>query len=166
MINNVTLVGRLAADPELRYTPNGTAVVSFRLAVNRKYKNEDGERAADFIPCVAWAGLAETIAEYAGKGKEIAIEGEIRQNSWTTETGEIRSKLEVYVSHMMFLRDPYGSKNRDEEDIEEIEEAMEEEEKPKRKTRKNTKKKKSEASDDPFADDGKPLEIDDDDLPF
>lgn len=158
MINNVTLVGRLAADPELRYTPNGTAVVSFRLAVNRKYKNEDGERAADFIPCVAWAGLAETIAEYAKKGKEVAIEGEIRQQSWETDEGEKRSRLEVYIKQLMFLRDPNGSRD------EEIEE--EEEEKPKKKTAKKGGTKKKKAKDDPFADDGKPMDIDDDDLPF
>lgn len=129
MINSVTLVGRLAADPELRYTPNGTAVTSFRLAVNRKRKNQDGERDADFIPCVAWSKLAEVIAEHAKKGKEVAIEGEIRQQSWETDEGEKRSKLEVYIKQLMFLRDP-------------------------------------KAKVDPFADDGKPMDIDDDDLPF
>ena len=80
MINSVTLVGRLAADPELRYTPNGTAVTSFRLAVNRKRKNQDGERDAEFIPCVAWSKLAEVIAEHAKKGKRLRLRAKFASN--------------------------------------------------------------------------------------
>ena len=64
MINNTTLVGRLTRDPELRYTGSGIAVVSFNLAVERNYTNAQGERETDFINCVAWRGLAETLANF------------------------------------------------------------------------------------------------------
>lgn len=162
MINNVTLVGRLTYDPDLRYTVNGTAVASFSLAVNRKRKNQDGERGVDFIPCVAWSKAAETIAEYAKKGKELAVEGELRQNSWENEDGERRSRIEVHITSFQFLRDPNGSKADDEE--EEIEEEAEEKPKKKKATKKGSKKKKE--ARDPFEIDEEPLEIDEDDIPF
>ena len=67
MINNLTLVGRLTKDPDLKYTGNGTAVATFTLAVNRNFTNQSGEREADFINCVIWRKPAETLANYAKK---------------------------------------------------------------------------------------------------
>lgn len=145
MINHVVLVGRVVTDPELRYTATGVAVVNFVIAVNRRYKNEEGEREADFIPCVAWRGLAETIAEYVKKRTEIGLQGSLRQNRWETEDGESRSRLEVLVNHFMFT---HGTKR-----VEEV----------KAKTKAKTGKA---FDDDPFAGDGKPLDISEDDLPF
>ncbi|HAQ1466880.1 TPA: single-stranded DNA-binding protein, partial [Enterococcus faecium] len=68
MINNVTLVGRLTKDPDLRYTASGTAVATFTLAVNRNFTNQNGNREADFINCVIWRKPAETMATLAKKG--------------------------------------------------------------------------------------------------
>jgi single-strand DNA-binding protein len=109
MINTVVLVGRLVRDPELRYTTSGVAVARFTVAVNRKRRNSEGERETDFFRCVAWAKLAELIAEHAGKGKEIGIEGELRQNRWETEGGEKRETVEIFLHNMMFLRDAGAS---------------------------------------------------------
>lgn len=72
MINNVVLVGRLTADPNLRYTASGTGVATFTLAVNRNFTNQDGNREADFINCVIWRKSAETLANYARKGSDCA----------------------------------------------------------------------------------------------
>lgn len=149
MINTVVLVGRVVFDPELRYTQNGTAVTNFRLAVNRKRKNQDGDRGADFFTCVAWSGLAEVIAEYAKKGKEMGIEGELRQSVWENDEGQKREKVEVYVNHMMFLRDGNGGTEEEEE---------QEEEKPKKPAAKGKAKGKKKQDID--------IDIDDEDLPF
>ena len=75
MINRVVLVGRLTKDPELRYTPNGIASCRFTVAVNRTFANEQGERDADFISCVAWRKQAENLANYQRKGALIGLEG-------------------------------------------------------------------------------------------
>lgn len=102
-MNTVSMVGRLAQDPELRYTPNGVAVCSFSIAVQRRFTNENGEREADFFPCVAWRGLAETIAEYCRKGKQVAITGSLRQNRWQNDEGENRSRTEIILDTCLFL---------------------------------------------------------------
>ncbi|MBJ1525657.1 single-stranded DNA-binding protein, partial [Enterococcus faecium] len=75
MINNVTLVGRLTKDPDLRYTASGTAVATFTLAVNRNFTNQNGNREADFINCVIWRKPAETMATLAKKGSLIGVVG-------------------------------------------------------------------------------------------
>ena len=79
MLNRVILIGRLATEPELKYTPSGVAVTSFRLAVNRRFKNAQGEREADFIDIVAWRQTAEFAANYLGKGRLVAVEIRIRR---------------------------------------------------------------------------------------
>lgn len=81
MINRVVLVGRLVADPELRFTPNGIASCKFRVAVNRPFKNE-GEQQADFISCVAWRKQAENAANYLKKGSLVGIDGKIQTGSY------------------------------------------------------------------------------------
>ncbi|MEG1095075.1 MAG: single-stranded DNA-binding protein, partial [Lactococcus sp.] len=73
MINNVVLVGRVVRDPELRYTPQNTAVATFTIAVNRRFKNAQGEREADFINCVIWRQSAENLANWAKKGALIGV---------------------------------------------------------------------------------------------
>ena len=78
MFNRVILIGRLTRDPELRYTTNGIAVATFTLAVNRNFKNAQGERETDFIPCVVFRQLAELCANYLSKGKLAALEGRLQ----------------------------------------------------------------------------------------
>ena len=85
MINNVTLVGRLTAAPDLRKTPSNVSALQGTLAVNRNFKNQNGEREADFINFQAWRGTADIIAEYCGKGSLIGITGRIQTRNYVTE---------------------------------------------------------------------------------
>ena len=87
MLNKAILIGRLTADPELRYTQSGTAVANFRLAVDRPFTNQAGEREADFIPIVVWDKQAETCANYLSKGRLVAVEVEFRCVPMKLKTG-------------------------------------------------------------------------------
>ena len=102
MLNNVTLMGRLVADPELKTTQNGTSVVSFRLAVERNYAPQGQERQADFIPCVAWRQTAEFIGKYFGKGRMIAVEGSLQSRNYEDKNGQKRTAYEVIVDQAYF----------------------------------------------------------------
>ena len=82
MINNVVLVGRMTRDAELRYTPQNQAVATFSLAVNRNFKNQNGERDADFINCVIWRQQAENLANWAKKGALVGITGRIQTRNY------------------------------------------------------------------------------------
>lgn len=104
MYNRVTLIGRLAADPELRHTQDGVAVVTFRLAVNRP-KRTDGQQEADFIPCVAFRKLAVTVSEYCKKGRLVLVEGSLRQRQYETQNGEKRTTYDVLAGRVQFLPD-------------------------------------------------------------
>ncbi|HFI0467109.1 TPA: single-stranded DNA-binding protein [Streptococcus suis] len=103
MINNVVLVGRMTRDAELRYTPSNLAVATFTLAVNRPFKNEAGEREADFINCVIWRQSAENLANWAKKGALIAITGSIQTRSYDNQQGQRVNVTEVLVSQFQLL---------------------------------------------------------------
>lgn len=103
MLNRVILIGRLTRDPELKYTPNGNAVSTFTLAVDRNYTNQQGEREADFIPIVAWNKLGETVAHNLVKGRLIAVEGKIRVRSYEAKEGGRRYMTEVVADSVRFL---------------------------------------------------------------
>lgn len=103
MINRVNLIGRLVADPEIRYTQSGLPVVNIRIAVDRNYKNSAGERETDFIRCVAWRKAAELINQYCSKGYMIAVEGALRMNKYQTKEGENRTTYEVEIENFQFL---------------------------------------------------------------
>ena len=90
MLNRVVLIGRLTKDPELRYSPSGVAVTSFTLAVERNYKNAQGEKETDFIPCVVFRQLAELCANYLAKGKLAALEGRIQVRTYEGQDGQKR----------------------------------------------------------------------------
>lgn len=94
-------MGRLTADPELRQTPQGTAVTRFTIAVDRRYKREGGQT-ADFITCVAWRQTAEFICRYFGKGRMIAIEGQIQSRSWDGQDGKRQYATEVIIDNAFF----------------------------------------------------------------
>lgn len=96
MINNVTLVGRMTRDAELRYTPNNVAVATFNLAVNRNFKNEAGEREADFINCVIWRQQAENLANWTKKGQLVGITGRIQTRNYENQQGQ-----RVYVTEVV-----------------------------------------------------------------
>lgn len=111
--NRVNLIGRLTADPDLRRTPNGTAVAELRMAVNRSYQGKDGERRKDvaYIDVTVWDKTAENCCQYLQRGSSIHVDGSLRTDEWTDKTtGEKRSKLKVNGESVQFL----DSKPRDE----------------------------------------------------
>lgn len=101
MLNRAILMGRLVADPELRQTPNGISVVSFRIAVDRNY-SKDRERQADFIDIVAWRQTAEFVSRYFAKGRMIALEGSIQTRSYEDKQGNKRTAVEVVADNVYF----------------------------------------------------------------
>jgi single-strand DNA-binding protein len=103
MMNKVILIGRVANDPELKYTPSGVAVSTFRVAVNRPFTNAQGEREADFIDVVAWRQPAEFAANYLGKGRLVAVEGRLQVRSWQAQDGTRRRQVEVVVDNLKGL---------------------------------------------------------------
>lgn len=105
MLNRIVLIGRLANDPELKYTPSGIPVSTFTLAVNRM-PNSQGERQADFIPIVAWRQSAEFAANYLTKGRLLAVDGRLQIRSWVAQDGTRRKSAEVVAENLKSLDRP------------------------------------------------------------
>ena len=103
MINNVVLVGRMTRDAELRYTPSNQAVATFSLAVNRNFKNQSGEREADFINCVIWRQQAENLANWAKKGALVGITGRIQTRNYENQQGQRVYVTEVVAENFQLL---------------------------------------------------------------
>ena len=106
--NRVILMGNLTRDPELRYTPSGTAVAEFGLAMNRRWKNQSGEwqEEATFVQVEVWARQAETTAQYLSKGRQALVEGRLKLDRWETKEGEKRSRLKVVGERVVFVGSP------------------------------------------------------------
>lgn len=102
-MNKVILIGRLTKDPELRTIASGNATTSFTIAVNRNFTNQNGEREADFINCVAWRKQAENVAKYCTKGSQVAVEGRIQTRSYDAQDGTKRYVTEVVADNVTFL---------------------------------------------------------------
>ena len=109
--NKVMLMGNLTRDPQLSYTPNQLAIVDFGLAVNRKWKGQDGNQREEtcFVDCTSFGRQAETINKYLSKGRPVFIEGRLTFDSWTGQDGTKRSKLKVTVETFQFLPDGRSS---------------------------------------------------------
>lgn len=103
MFNKVILVGRMTADPEIKTTPKGTSTCSFSVACDRQFKDKDGNRKSDFIPCVAWRSLAEFIVKYFQKGSPIGIEGSLETRTYTDKNGNKRTAYEVNADRAFFV---------------------------------------------------------------
>lgn len=140
MLNRVVLVGRLTKDVELKYTPNGVPVATFTLAVNRAFTNQQGEREADFINVVIWRKPAENAANYLKKGSLAGIDGRIQTRNYDGQDGKRVYVTEVLADSVQFLE-------------------------PKREQG-NYQSNDKPNNDDPFLNDGQPVDIKDDDLPF
>ncbi|NGP45212.1 single-stranded DNA-binding protein [Bacillaceae bacterium SIJ1] len=171
MLNRVVLVGRLTRDPELRYTPSGQAVANFTLAVDRPFTNQQGNREADFLNCVVWRRQAENVANFLKKGSLAGVDGRIQSRSYENQEGRRVYVTEVVAESVQFLEpkssrtggesgggygqsDPYyasqggnqgggydgGGYGRQND--------------------------RNAPAADPFADEGQPIDISDDDLPF
>ena len=126
--NKVVILGNLTRDPELRTTPNGQSVASFSLAINRQWRNSEGEtqEAVDFVDCTAWGKVAEIIEQYMEKGRPLLVSGRLQSSSWEQD-GKKRSKLEVVVEDFNFISDGRGgsskpSSSKDDTTIEDIDE--------------------------------------------
>lgn len=148
MINRAVLVGRLTNDMELRYTQSGTAVGSFNLAVNRQFKNADGDREADFVSCVIWRKAAESLANFTHKGSLIGVDGRIQTRNYENKQGTRVYITEVIVENFSLLEPKSENQSG---------------------TQSNTTKPKSSNGTsnptDPFAG-SNPMDIDASDLPF
>lgn len=128
-LNKVMLIGNLTRDPNLRYTPNSTAVASFGIATNRSWTPADGgdkQERVDFHNIVAWSKLAEICGQLLHKGDKVYVDGRIQTRDWKTESGEMRKVTEIVIDNMMLLSNSRGGgKFNDGED----EESMPEQEK-------------------------------------
>lgn len=111
MFNKVFLIGRLGQDPEMRYTPSGTAVTDFSLATNRKYKDKSGnlQEETTWHDVVCWGKTAEFVAEYVQKGKLVFVEGEIRKDSWEDRNGQKRVSVKINARNIQPLE--WGDRN-------------------------------------------------------
>lgn len=103
MINRIVLVGRLTKDPELRYTPSGVPMTRFTLAVNRTFTDQQGNREADFIGCIAWRKQAENLANFMKKGNMIGIEGRLQTGSYEGQDGKRVYTTDVIADSVQFL---------------------------------------------------------------
>ncbi|WP_103108515.1 single-stranded DNA-binding protein [Brevibacillus reuszeri] len=148
-MNKVILIGNLTKDPDLRYTPNGVAVCTFTVAVNRPRRNQQGEQETDFINIVAWQKLADNCASYLRKGRQAAIEGRMQTRSYDNKEGKRVYVTEVVAENVEFLRGPQKRDDKSGYD-------------------QDQQQHSSQGSNpfDPFGDQGKPINISDDDLPF
>ena len=140
MINTVALTGRLTRDPEIKYTQSGTAVVSFNLAVQRRFTNQQGEREADFINCVMWSKAAENFANFTHKGSLVGIEGRIQTRSYENQEGQRVWITEVVAENFSLLESRSQAQQSE------------------------TTQKAQQA--DPFAGQSQSVDVSDDDLPF
>ncbi len=154
-LNQVTLMGNLTRDPELRETPSGQSVTSFSLALNRSYKDSSGEwqEATDYVDIVAWGPLAERVSQYLSKGRRCLVQGRLQSRNWEQD-GQKRSKVEVLASDVTFL----DSRNND--SSEPMSTANEQSEKAEDKKPSKTKDKVVEVDDI----DDEPINLDD--IPF
>lgn len=110
MLNKVFMQGRLVADPELRHTPNGVAVASFRIAVDRDFKDKSGERQADFVNVIAWRATGEFVSKFFSKGRMAIVEGKLQTRSYEDRDGNKRTATEVVADNIYF-----GDSKRDQE---------------------------------------------------
>jgi single-strand DNA-binding protein len=164
-LNKVLLIGNLTRDPELRYTPSGTAVCTFGLATNRSWTTDTGEKheEPEFHRIVAWNKLAELCSQFLVKGRQIYVEGRLQTRSWTTQDNQQRSTTEIVIDNMILLDRGHasGATNRSDEQGEEGAEVKAE--KPVKKT---TKKVETETREEEQAPEVSDEEITPEDIPF
>lgn len=102
-MNCVVLVGRFTRDPEVKNTTTGKAVATFTLAVDRRFKNKDGQKEADFVPIVAWGNVAEAVGKYTSKGSQVSLSGRLQIRSYDAQDGTRRYVTEVVADEVNFL---------------------------------------------------------------
>src|SRR5690625_2132839 len=157
MLNRVVLVGRLTKDPDLRYTPNGVAVANFTIAVNRPFTNQQGNREADFLNCVVLRRPAEHLANYMKKGSMIGVDGRVQTRTFEGQDGKSVFVTEIVADSVQFLESKGSSQGRG-EDPSGFQQTQNQNQFQNQNQNQNT--------DNPFKDNGEPIDISDDDLPF
>ena len=162
MLNRVVLVGRLTKDPDLRYTPNGVAVANFTIAVNRPFSNQQGNREADFINCVIWRRPAENLANFMKKGSLIGVDGRIQTRSYEGQDGKMVYVTEVVADSVQFLESKGSSSQGGGGQGSYNSPGFQ----PNQNQNQNSNRNQNQYDDDPFKDNGEPIDISDDDLPF
>ncbi|EIN8846775.1 single-stranded DNA-binding protein [Listeria monocytogenes] len=160
MMNRVVLVGRLTKDPDLRYTPAGVAVATFTLAVNRPFKNAQGEQEADFINCVVWRKPAENVANFLKKGSMAGVDGRIQTRNYEDSDGKRVFVTEVVAESVQFL-DPKNNNVEGSTSNNYQNQANYSNNNKTSSYRADTSQKSGS-----FANEGKPIDINPDDLPF
>lgn len=119
-LNKVMIIGNLGTDPEMRYTADGTALTSFRVAASRNYSGRDGERheETEWFSVVTWQKLAEQCSQFLQKGRRVYVEGRLQTRSWDTPEGQRRYRTEVIAEKVLFLdRAPPGGMPEDQEGL-------------------------------------------------
>ncbi|MGF2618412.1 single-stranded DNA-binding protein [Rossellomorea vietnamensis] len=181
MMNRVILVGRLTKDPELKYTPNGVPVATFTLAVNRTFTNQQGEREADFINCVVWRRPAENVANFLKKGSLAGVDGRVQTRNFEGQDGKRVFMTEVVAESVQFLEpknssqgggsgyqgersgsNNYGGGQKQQQDYS----YSQNQNQRNNNNSNNNNQNYTRVDNDPFANDGQPIDISDDDLPF
>lgn len=159
-MNRVVLVGRLTKDPDLRYTPAGAAVATFTLAVNRPFKNGQGEQEADFIQCVVWRKPAENAANFLKKGSLAGVDGRVQTRNYEGNDGKRVYVTEIVAESVQFLEPKQNAvegstpnNNQNEANYS-------------NNNKNGSYRASSSQNSDSFANEGKPIDISDDDLPF
>lgn len=153
-MNRTVIVGRLTRDPDLRYTPNGVAVANFTVAINRPFKNHQGEQEADFINCVAWRKQAENLSNYMKKGSQIGVDGRLQSRSYDGQDGKKVFVTEILAEQIQFME----SRGQQSETSQQ----------PQQNSYQGTRQQSqtAPAADSPFGQEGEQINIKDDDLPF
>jgi len=158
-LNKVQLIGNLTRDPELRYTPSGTAVCSFSIATNRSWTNDAGEKKdeVEFHRIVAWNKLAELCSQFLVKGRKVYVEGRLQTRSWAAQDGTQKQTTEIVINDMILL----DSRRTGEQEVVAAEEVTEEPKKSPKAAAKKEEKTEEEVPQAPTED-----EIAPDDIPF
>src|SRR5690625_3215860 len=147
MLNRVVLVGRLVADPELRYSPAGVGIANFTVAVNRTFTNHQGEREADFINCVCFKRVAENLENYQKKGNLFGVDGRIQTRSYEGQDGKRVYVTEIVAESVQFLE--FNKKEGEST-----------------RSNQNANTGQTKANDSPLENQGEPVDLKDEDLPF
>lgn len=161
MLNSVSLTGRLTRDVDLRYTQSGTAAGSFTLAVDRKFKSKNGERETDFVNCQIWRKSAENFANFTKKGSLVGVEGRIQTRTYDNAQGQKIFVTEVIVDNFALLESRQTSQNSPKSQQTANASAT-----ATTNASQTTPNASRANTTDPFANNGQPIDIQDDDLPF
>lgn len=151
MINNFSGVGRMTKDIEIRQTQNGKSVGSFNLAINRTFTNQQGERVADFIPCVVFGNQADNMQQYTGKGSLVGVTGRLQHRTYENQEGRNVHVYEIVCQNVSFL-DTKNNNNQQNNGYQQTGQAQQNKQKP--------------MGENPFANANGPIDVSDDDLPF